>query len=163
LVLQYIDWTRPCIGDDLNRQIQSMLDRKLISLTQAALVDRAAIEWFISTDLAATLRQPGVDLRRELPFYLTCPSAQFDAPPSADPLDQVMVRGRMDLVVISQTSLSIVDYKTDRVTRDQVPARAALYEGQMKLYRQALSAIIDRPMEAMHLVFLTPRAIHILR
>jgi ATP-dependent helicase/nuclease subunit A len=162
LVLQHLDFSLPCIGDDLRLQIQSMLDRKLISPAQSALVDHRAIEWFFSTDLATLLRRPEVDLRRELPFYLTCPPEQFNVPPSADPLDQVMVRGRMDLLALTPTELFIVDYKTDHLTPPQVPARAQLYSGQMNLYRQALATILNRPLDGMYLVFLTPRIVHLI-
>lgn len=163
LVLQYLDFSRPCLGADLGDQIQSMLDRRLISPAQSALVDRAAIEWFIATDLTGLIRRPDVDLRRELPFYLACSPDQFGAPHSADPLDQVMVRGRMDLVVLTPADLCIIDYKTDRVTPQQVPGRAGLYAGQMNLYRQALATLTDKPLKAIHLVFLTPRVIETLR
>lgn len=159
LVLQYLDFSRPCIGSDLNHQIQSMLDRKLISAAQMVLVDQPAIEWFIGSEAGTLLRRPEIELRRELPFYLACTPEQFGAPASSDPLDQVMIRGRMDLVAITPTELYMIDYKTDRISAQQVPDRTRLYAGQMNLYRQALATITDRPLKAIFLVYLTPRTI----
>lgn len=159
LVLQYLDFACPCTGDDLDRQIQSMLDRKLISATQAALVERPAIEWFIQSEIGQLIRRPDMELRRELPFYLACPPEMFAGDPSSDPMDQVMIRGRMDLVVIGPSDLSIIDYKTDNITAAQVPDRTTVYAGQMELYRQALQAITDRPLKAIYLAYLTPRQI----
>ena len=55
--------------------------------------------------------------------------------------------------------LEIVDYKTDRVSKDDVPERAAFYKPQMDLYRDAIAAIVGKPLAAAHLVFLEPRVI----
>src|SRR5208282_3512408 len=76
-------------------QIDSMIQRKLISPGQAALVDRQALAWFLGTDLARLLRQRNNFLMREIPFALAeSPGGET----RADPLDRIMVRGRIDLL-----------------------------------------------------------------
>jgi ATP-dependent exoDNAse (exonuclease V) beta subunit len=153
------------------------VNRRLLTTTQAKRLDLPAIEWFITTDLAQTLRANADHLRRELEFYLPIDPSEFSKesppappfsgrtrspiPPTAPtaPLDQVMLRGRIDATLITTEGLTLIDYKTDRLTPDQVPQRAALYTPQVTLYRRALEQITHRPVTTVHLVFLTPRQI----
>jgi ATP-dependent helicase/nuclease subunit A len=154
-VLQHLDFTRPCTEDDLADQINALVTRRLLTPTQAKRLDLPAIEWFMSTDLAHLLRSHHHLLRRELDFYL----AVDPSVPSTDALDQIMIRGRVDATLITPEGLTLIDYKTDRLTPDQLPARTALYQPQVTLYRRALEQITRRPVTGVHLVFLTPRQI----
>jgi ATP-dependent helicase/nuclease subunit A len=70
-----------------------------------------------------------------------------------------MLRGRIDATLITPEGLTLIDYKTDRLTPDQVPTRAALDTPQGTLYRRALEQVTHRPVTAVHLVFLTARQI----
>ena len=49
-------------------------------------------------------------------------------------------QGSMDLVIEERGEILVVDYKSDRVTREQVPERALLYENQLRLYAEALQS-----------------------
>ncbi len=62
-------------------------------------------------------------------------------PPVADPLDQIMIRGRIDLLVRSPQGLSIVDYKTDNVSGPEMDARVETYSKQMRFYAKAIEKI----------------------
>ena len=50
-----------------------------------------------------------------------------------------------------------MDFKTDALQREEVAARAKLYEPQMKLYALALARIYARPVADCRLYFLRPR------
>jgi ATP-dependent helicase/nuclease subunit A len=162
-VLQHLDFTRPCTDTDLADQVNALVTRRLLTTTQAKRLDLAAVEWFISTDLAQTLRTHAHLLRRELDFYLAVDPSELATTPSlpspAAPLDQVMLRGRVDATLLLPGGLTLIDYKTDRLAPDQIPARTELYRPQVTLYRHALENITGRPVTAVHLVFLTPRQI----
>jgi ATP-dependent exoDNAse (exonuclease V) beta subunit len=92
---------------------------------------------------------------RELPVYFSA-SADDNVAPSADPLDRVMIRGRLDLFVPTTNKDYIIDYKTDRVQGDLLEQRIAAYRLQMAAYADAMAAITGkRP--AIWLVFLSHR------
>jgi ATP-dependent helicase/nuclease subunit A len=159
-VLQSLDFSRSCIGDDLTRQIESMVARRLLTQVQAKRVDQAAIEWFVKSELGTRMREKHGELRREVPFYLAVAPSEFSSDAaSADLLDQVMIRGRIDAMLVGGDELTIVDYKTDRVTSDKVPERAAFYAGQVSLYRRALARITGKKVEEVYLVFLAARTV----
>jgi ATP-dependent helicase/nuclease subunit A len=157
LVLEHLDFARPCDAGDLEAQIAALIDRKLIAPSVAAMVDRLAIAWLMQTELGALLRRNSAALRRELPLFY--PMRLPDAPPSNDPLDRVMVRGRLDLLVPDASGLVLVDFKTDHVTSETVDARAEFYRPQIASYREAIERILRRPVAKAILVFLHPRIV----
>jgi ATP-dependent helicase/nuclease subunit A len=160
VVLQHLDFARPCVEEDLAEQMNALVTRRLLTPAQARHVDLAAIEWLMGTELGGRLRAEAGSLRRELDFYLAVPPAAFAAEVvSGDLGDQVMVRGRVDALLVAKEGLTVIDYKTDRVTPDRLAERAAFYRGQVTHYRDALARITGRPVVAVHLVFLAARQI----
>ena len=154
-VLQHLDFNRPCDDADVDAQIESMIARRFMRPNQSAHVDRAAIHWFLQTDLGRLLRARAGAVRRE--FDLT----YSVAPPNVDEAsgDLVMVRGRLDAVLVEADGLTIIDYKTDRVTEVTLPSRVDFYRGQMDAYRTQLARVTHRAVKATYLVFLTPRQV----
>jgi len=158
LLLQHLDFANP----DLAFQIDALIDRKLLTPQQARHIDLDAIEWFYSTDLARQLRENPEHLRRELDFHLAVPPTEFAAvSTSVDPADQVMIRGRLDALLIppAPAGLTLIDYKTDNVAAERIADRAAFYGPQVQLYRRAMERITGRPVAGVHLVFLAARQI----
>ena len=102
-------------------------------------------------------------MKRELAF-----TARFSAqavgtllgePPEAGLSGEfVVVQGVADLVVLMPQELWLLDFKTDAVKRDQLPAKVQQYEPQMKLYARALSQIYSRPVTDCWLYFLDCRS-----
>src|SRR5205085_12134531 len=99
-------------------------------------------------------------LRREMDFYLAVPPAEFSpAATSTDPLDQVMIRGRIDAVLITPHAIEVIDYKTDRVAPEKIAERAGFYQPQVALYRRAVQQITGRTVQTVRLVFLFARMV----
>jgi ATP-dependent helicase/nuclease subunit A len=161
LVLQHLDFSRPCDAAGLKAQIDRLVKKRLITPASAELVDLPALEWFAGTELGQRLRANASRLRREWPVYYGRRAGEVipGAPPSDAPLDQVMIRSRVDVLMETDPGLEIIDYKTDRVSGDDIAERTAFYRPQMDLYRDAIAAIVGKPLRAVHLVFLVPRVI----
>jgi ATP-dependent exoDNAse (exonuclease V) beta subunit len=60
------------------------------------------------------------------------------------------------MLVRTPKGLVIIDFKTDKITTDQVTERAELYRRQLQLYSRAASAILKSESIAKWLYFLTP-------
>ena len=160
LVLQHLDFSRPCADEDLAAQVNELISRRLLTSAQARNVDLGAIEWFAGTDLAKSLAANAAHLRREMDFYLAVPPAEFcPAATSTDPLDYVMVRGRIDALLITPEVIEIIDYKTDRVAPEKIAERAAFYQPQVALYLRAVQQITGRTVQNVRLVFLFARVV----
>jgi ATP-dependent helicase/nuclease subunit A len=62
------------------------------------------------------------------------------------------------MLVRTPQGLIIIDFKTDRITTDQVNERAELYRRQLDLYGRAAESILKSKLLAKYLYFLTPAA-----
>jgi ATP-dependent helicase/nuclease subunit A len=60
------------------------------------------------------------------------------------------------MLVRTPQGLIIIDFKTDRITAEEVSERAELYRRQLDLYGRAASAILKSKLLAKWLYFLTP-------
>jgi ATP-dependent helicase/nuclease subunit A len=66
-----------------------------------------------------------------------------------------ILRGALDILVRDDTGLWVGDYKTDRVTAEDVPARATLYDPQGRAYAAAVAKALGEPC-GFRLIFLRP-------
>ena len=61
----------------------------------------------------------------------------------------------VDAAILESDGLTVIDFKTDRVTGNSVATRAEEYRGQLTTYKQALERIFQKPVKEMILYFLT--------
>ncbi len=153
-LLQYFNFAADPGLSEIERQIADLVKRKLLPSEYAKLVDRDAVLWFLKSELGNMIRAGHAGLIREVPFALMHPA---DDCPGDDPADQIMIRGRIDLLVPSASGLSIVDYKTDKVTGVELDQRVETYRRQMRFYADAIRTVARREIAAVYLVFLSPR------
>lgn len=154
-VLQRLDLSRACDDADIEAQIKSIVERRFLTEKQAKAVDREAIRWWLSTPLARRLCERAPHVLNELELTYMQP-----APNAVDADDNLMIRGRLDAVLIdADEQLIVIDYKTDRVAADTVDARAAFYRPQVEAYRVELAKVARRTVKAAYLVFLTARRV----
>jgi ATP-dependent helicase/nuclease subunit A len=153
-VLQHLDFRRPCDAGDVSAQVNELVDRRLLTSAEAARVDVETLVWLAKSEVGALLREHWPILRRELPVYA--------AAPVGEGADQVMLRGRVDVLLPLPDRSILIDYKTDSVTAGQVAVRAELYRPQTAAYAGAVERIAGKPVDVV-LVFLRPRVIHSLR
>ena len=158
--------------------------RKVLSVAHALVVDREAICWFLDSPPGRIMRGDPAAIQRELPInYPALPERAEGEMLSADPLDRVMVRGRVDVLILNQRarfkiplsrkeksghgkssppdenadSAILLDYKTDAISEIEVPTRADTYRPQLQAYSEALQRITGITIRDVYLVFLSPR------
>ena len=153
LVLQHLDPRRPCDANDVAAQVRGLVDRKLLRSQIAPQVDIEAVCWLMSTPVGRLLREHAGNVRRELHVYAAA------TPRPSDPMDCVMLRGRIDALVPLARESILIDYKTDSIAPADVAGRAAFYRPQIAAYAQAIRQITAKPVRA-YLVFLRPRVLH---
>jgi CRISPR/Cas system-associated exonuclease Cas4 (RecB family) len=71
-------------------------------------------------------------------------------------VEDLVIRGQVDLWFQEGGELVIVDYKTDDVTAAQAPQRAQDYAPQLRLYAVAVERVAGRPVDRAWLHFLRP-------
>lgn len=71
-------------------------------------------------------------------------------------LENIVLRGQIDLWFEDPAGIVLVDYKTDRVSRAGAPARAEKYAPQLRLYSLALERLRGQAPREAYLYFLRP-------
>ena len=156
-VLEHLDFAAATDPPGVASDLQRMETAGTITTEDRALVDRGGIEWFVSTPLAAAIRQAGSAYRREFQYIAAESAVCFDRSIGRSSDDQVLVRGIVDDILSRAEGIEIVDFKTDAVARSELARRAEHYRPQMELYARAMSRIWRRPVHACWLVFITAR------
>jgi len=97
---------------------------------------------FVSTEFYRRM-QGAVILGREIPFVIPWQEGQ-------------MMEGVIDLMYRLDGKLWIADYKTDRVTAEEAPARAERYQAQVAAYRAAAAQCLGEEAALFEFVFVRP-------
>lgn len=83
------------------------------------------------------------DLRREFKFSTLMPASRYH--PDAPEVETMLLQGVVDCCFTGGDGLTVIDFKTDRVTPETAEERAQFYRGQVELYSQALTALTGTP------------------
>ena len=148
LILEHIDLSNPVDAAAIEKTITQLAKEKQLSPAIIQQIDPAAILAFFNSDLGQLAQQAGNKVLREWPF--TYALAADD-----ETKDEIVVlQGIVDMIIPTEKGLVIVDFKTDRVTEDNVNERAEQYTEQLRAYARAASDIIKRPVQSAWLYFL---------
>jgi ATP-dependent helicase/nuclease subunit A len=154
LVLEHLDFCRPCDRADVEAQLAELVKHRLIAPAEKDLVDVDSIVWMMQSSAGELMRRHAAALRRELPIFVADASNSSD-----DPNNCQMLRGRIDVFIPLPDGGIVIDYKTDRVDSEGVKSRAEYYGQQMSAYRRAIEAATRMPVGKVLLVFLHTRVV----
>ena len=160
LFLQRLDLAQPADLDSLQLQLDALVRQAVFSPRQAAHIDLSAVAAFFACPLGRQLLACHDLVQREWPFTIALPARTLcpDQQLSPDDADQpILLRGIIDCYFPHEQGLTLIDFKTDHVTPETAPARAADYAPQLHYYRYALETITGRPVCSAHLYFLKAR------
>ena len=150
LALQYLDFS----DSDVSGQLERLTARQLLSSEQAAAVDTAALERFLQSSLAGEIRA-GHNVLREYRFTLLIDASLYD--PAASAGDEMLLQGVVDCCFETEQGITVVDFKTDRVFREEdLARRAEEYRPQLEAYSRALEKVLEKPVVRRVLYFLAP-------
>ena len=140
-VLQYIDFERSETVEGVRAEISRLVEGQYITPQQGEVVDPAPIAAFFRSDLGQELLS-SVSLRREFKFSILEPASRYY--PQAGEGEQVLFQGVVDCYYETLEGITVVDFKTDRVTKRTVAERAEHYRPQLEAYSRALAEITGK-------------------
>ena len=149
LVMQYLPLDTAAEEQSVAAQVQALEQRRLLTPAQAEAVDKRAIAAFLRSPLADRIRG-AEQVWREYRFALLMPAERYAGGAEGE---EMLLQGVADCVFRQDGALTVVDFKTDRVTAEEAPARAEIYRGQLQAYSDALSRIMEMPVERRVLYF----------
>ena len=151
LVLQNMDFSQSGSREAVEQEIRRLEQAGILSQREARAVDSGAILRLFASPLGERMRR-AEKLRREFKFSLLCDAEDF-FPVRAG--EQVLLQGVVDCFIEEENSITVIDYKTDRVrNRAEAEARSKHYIGQLRAYARALERICQKPVRECLLVFL---------
>ncbi len=151
LFLQHLDYARPAA--ELRPQRDALIARGLLPEAARSALDLESVERFLATPLAGRLRS-AARLERELAFSLL-----VDEEGRPAQRGEILLQGKIDLLLQDAEGWLVVDFKTDHVTEAEAVEAAKAYAGQVAVYRAAVQAIVGAQEVKAVLAFLAPGAI----
>jgi ATP-dependent helicase/nuclease subunit A len=147
LVLQFLDFS----DRDVAGQVERLRQKHLLTDEQAAAVQIRNLERFFNSPMADAMRA-SPEVLREYRFTVLVDAAAYD-PAAAG--DSILLQGIVDCCFREPDgSMTVLDFKTDKVTGDGVRERAEHYRPQLEAYTAALTRVLERPVRRKVLYFL---------
>ncbi len=150
--LQYVDLGKTDSAEALEQELRRIESAGLISPEEAENVDCAKLLRFFQNEAGQLLRRGKV--HREFRFTLLSDAADCFGADAAG--EEVLLQGIIDCLVEEPDGLSIIDYKTDRVTAEGAAERAEVYRSQLRAYAESAERIFGKRVKRRLLHFLTP-------
>ncbi|MGM7700823.1 helicase-exonuclease AddAB subunit AddA [Pseudalkalibacillus sp. Hm43] len=158
MVMQHIPANRPVDFELIKESIAKLVNRELMTTTQAEVIDIQSIERFFLTDLGEKM-QASTRVHREVPFSLGLPAEQAYSDWTSQGEEHVLIQGVMDCVIEEDDGFILLDYKTDAITNrfesyeKAKPILEKRYEIQLSLYAKAIEEIWKKPCKEKYLYF----------
>ena len=139
LVMQFIDFDRA--GSGAEEEIRRLVDKAILTPEQGAAASPEKVEAFFRSPLGREMAASGT-LRREFKFSILVPARDYY--PQAGAGETVLLQGVVDCWFETLEGITVVDFKTDRVSRAGAPERAGTYRPQLEAYSRALEEVTGR-------------------
>ena len=150
-VMQTIRLDRAATPSAVAQELARLTQQAFLTPEQAAAVDPGEVAAFFASSLGEAVRG-AAELHREYPFSVLAPAERFlpDAPAG----EEVLLQGVVDCWFATEEGITLVDFKTDRISPQRLEARGQRYRGQMAAYAYALEEVTGRPVTRRVLWFL---------
>lgn len=153
LFLQFAEYQGLGSREGVLREIGRLRDLKILSADQADAIEPEKVLGFFQSRLYREGFAAGV-VRREFKFSVLVPAANYYKIAKDVSGEEVLLQGVIDCLIELPDGFVVVDFKTDRVTEDNVRARAEGYREQLDAYRCAVEAVFEKPVVRQVLFFL---------
>jgi ATP-dependent helicase/nuclease subunit A len=133
----------------VDQEISRLVAEGFLTEEQGSMVSREDIAAFFQSDLGQRLRC-GAEHLREFKFSILDDASKYENPAEGE---QVLLQGVVDCAIVEEDGITIIDFKTDKVTEETVDAVTEGYKLQVHTYGEALSRIYEKPIKIMKLWF----------
>ena len=149
LAMQFLPLDTPAVPEAVTAFAERLTARRLLTPEQAAALDIPALSRFLASPLAERIRT-APQVWREYRFALLTDAGIYDVAAAGE---EILLQGVADCVFETTAGLTVVDFKTDRVTAAEASQRAEAYRPQLDAYAGALSRILEKPVTERILYF----------
>ena len=148
-VLQHIRYENCETPEGVSAEIHRLADGGLITWEQAEMVHPKSIARFFESEIGRKLLA-GCDHLREFKFSILDEGKNYG--PGLEG-EQVLLQGVVDLALLEDDGITVVDFKTDYVTAENLQQLVDRYRPQVETYAGAMERIYEKPVKAAYLYF----------
>ena len=154
-VMECVEYNKTDSAEQLEEQLNSLVQNKKMSAAEAECVRISDIRAFVECDLGQRMKKAAVEGRlfREQPFVISRSAAEIEE--TWDPQERVLVQGIIDAYFLEEDEIILVDYKTDRVRRNEEQMLIDRYHTQLEDYAQALQRMTGRKVKEKYIYSFT--------
>ena len=147
--MQYLRFENCRSREGVAAELDRLVSAGFLTPEQGAMVDSGKIAAFFASPIGERLASGG-EILREFKFSILEPGEHF-----GEGLDgeQVLMQGVVDCAILDPEGITVLDFKTDRVTEETAAAAAERYSGQVNVYAAALERIFRKPVIHKYLYF----------
>ncbi|MBQ7492209.1 MAG: helicase-exonuclease AddAB subunit AddA [Clostridia bacterium] len=150
-LLRYADLNDCADAGAVRRQTRALAQSGRLTAEEEALIVPEQIVSFASSKLAERIKKAARVLQEyEFGVLLDADDLLKDGP--AD--EQILLNGAIDLLFFEENGLTVVDFKTDRVTPGGEREKAEEHRLQLELYARAAEQVFGRPVNEKWVWFL---------
>ncbi len=147
--MQHIRFAACTSYEAVAQEIKRLQEENLITQEQASLIDPQMIATLFATELGERMRYAD-NLLREFKFSVLVDAGNY-VPGLQN--EQVLLQGVVDCAIIEPDGITVLDFKTDRVTETTLPEVLDGYSAQVTAYANALEKIYQLPVKSAWLYF----------
>ena len=147
--LQHIRYENCGSPEGIQEEILRMTEQGYLTPEEAENVDAQLLWRFFDTEIGRKL-QGGVSHLREFKFSILDAGSDYGEGLEGE---QVLLQGVVDCALLEADGITILDFKTDRVTESTVGQRAEHYRSQVEVYAEAIGRIYEMPVKKKLLYF----------
>lgn len=141
---------------EVRKELEHMTAAGYLTKQQAQSVDAVAVTLFFDSELGRAVRTAKA-LEREFPFSVLSEAHRFY--PETPEGESILLQGVIDCWFEDADGITIIDFKSDRVSPKNVQERAENYRGQLSTYAYALQEMTGKPVVRQVLYFLRSHAL----
>lgn len=152
LIFQQIPLNKVINTENIDNLISSLTKQNLINPDILNPEDSQKVASFFNTEIATLIFNTDNQVFREWQFTYALAQPEID--------EKIILQGVIDMLILTHEGITVIDYKTDKISAEQIPSQTEKYRKQLDLYAQAASEILNKPITAKYLYFLEPQQLH---
>ena len=147
--LQYLKYENCGSLQAVSDEIQRLVSESFLTEEQGKLVSCEKLARFFRTEIGEKLCS-GTPCLREFKFSILDNGVHYGEDLEEE---QVLLQGVVDCALLEADGITVIDFKTDRVTEETVDAVSRHYSVQVQTYADALCRIYEQPIRQKLLYF----------
>ena len=149
-VMQHLDLTQGLDRAGVEKQLEEMVYREIITQDQLSMVNTPQVAGFFASPLGQRMLQAD-KIWREMPFCRMLPAERYFSEVRTSEAE-IFNQGVIDVLFQEKGKLVLIDYKTDRNTNAHHVKQ--LYSLQLELYSQAVESVLNSKVAEKYLYML---------